>query len=544
MPLRRPVGYGDLSIKSGTVNEVATPSAETGFPRPPGTPADVIITGEARRPVTDPTLGIPSRSAARTPAKHRLVTVGDSITHGFQSMAISKTALSWPAIVAYQLGLIDELGGSPTSRFQFPTYDGYGGLPFNLEYCIRGMYERFGHLNLAEAPAAALSLAHLTWEIKHWWTREADSTWDPGPDLMHNLAVYSYDVQAAYARRLEDIEVAIAHPSLKDRLKPTTANDVDRAARRVLANADSYMTLTDVAEAHSNQGGIETLVVALGSNNVLDVVVGLDYAWATKEEEREHGHAWSPDFFAADWAGLVSKLRKISMGNVHHVILATVPHVTIVPILAATGERLRPDSRYYQYYTHYWLKDEFDPNHDPHLTGDQARAIDSAIDQYNEIVIDSVRAARNDGLDWYVLEMSGLLDRLAYKRYLKDEAHAARPSWWTEVGAYQLPDPLGNLNPAPDSQFFETTNNGRVGGGLIALDGVHPTTIGYGILAQEVMNVMKVAGVEFPSVSAEIDFEDLLCKDKLVSDPPITITPDFKIVGWLNEHLDMVKTLL
>lgn len=522
---------------------MVAPANGNEFPRPAGTPADVDIKGEARPPVTDPTLGIPVKNAARIPARHRLVAVGDSITHGFQSLAISKTNLSWPAIVAHQLGLIDELGAAATPQFRFPTYDGYGGLPFNLEYCIRGMLERFGQLGLVDAPAAVLSLAHLTWDIKHWWTHDADATWKPDPGLMHNLAVYSYDVQAAYTRNLELIEAAIASHSLKDLLKPTVPNDVDRAARRVFANADSLMTLVDIAQAHSEQGGIETLVVALGSNNVLDVVVGLNYLWATDEASRKHGRAWSPDFFAADWAPLIDKITNLSTNNVNHVILATVPHVTIAPILAATGERLRPDSRYYQYYTHYWLRDKFDPDCDPHLTGDQARAIDSAIDQYNEIIVDSVRTARNNGLDWYILEMSGLLDRLAYKRYLKDEAAPARPSWWAEVGAYQLPTSLANLDPVPDTRFFETANGGRVGGGLIALDGIHPTTIGYGILAQEVIRVMEAAQVEFPG-SADVDFGKLLQADSLVSHPPDTITPDFQIIGWLNEHLDLAKALL
>jgi hypothetical protein len=128
-------------------------------------------------------------------------------------------------------------------------------------------------------------------------------------------------------------------------------------------------------------------------------------------------------------------------------------------------------------------------------------------------------------------------------RDLKNEAAPARPSWWAEVGAYQLPIPLANLDPVPDTRFFETANGGRVGGGLIALDGIHPTTIGYGILAQEVIRVMEAAQVEFPG-SADIDFGKLLQADSLVSNPPDTITPDFQIIGWLNEHLDLAKALL
>ena len=88
----------------------------------------------------------------------------------------------------------------------------------------------------------------------------------------------------------------------------------------------------------------------------------------------------------------------------------------------------------------------------------------------------------------------------------------------------------------PDTRFFETANGGRVGGGLIALDGIHPTTIGYGILAQEVIRVMEAAQVEFPG-SADVDFGKLLQADSLVSNPPDTITPllttllIFKVTG-------------
>jgi len=83
-------------------------------PRPAGTPDDVKITWQARKPEADPTLGIPVTPTAAHGAPNRLVTIGDSITQGFQSLAISKASLSWPALVAERLG----------AEFRFPTYDG------------------------------------------------------------------------------------------------------------------------------------------------------------------------------------------------------------------------------------------------------------------------------------------------------------------------------------------------------------------------------------------------------------------------------------
>ena len=34
-------------------------------------------------------------------------------------------------------------------------------------------------------------------------------------------------------------------------------------------------------------------------------------------------------------------------------------------------------------------------------------------------------------------------------------------------------------------------------GGLFSLDGVHPTTVGYGLIAQEMIDIMVRAGVTF-----------------------------------------------
>jgi hypothetical protein len=107
---------------------------------------------------------------------------------------------------------------------------------------------------------------------------------------------------------------------------------------------------------------------------------------------------------------------------------------------------------------------------DPHITSDEARAIDAAIDAY-ETIIASVAAARHDGLDWYLFDMGSVPDRLATRRYINSPW--ARPAWWTP---YPLPPQLLALNPVPNTRFFRSGPEGRSDGGLFSLDGVHPTT--------------------------------------------------------------------
>ena len=102
-------------------------------------PAGLEINFEPRRPEFDPTLSIEVDVERRGEPRNRLVTIGDSITHGFMSGAIFRTDLSWPAIVAF------ELGEFPT--FRRPVYEspsGPGGIPLDIERALRSFEARFG----------------------------------------------------------------------------------------------------------------------------------------------------------------------------------------------------------------------------------------------------------------------------------------------------------------------------------------------------------------------------------------------------------------
>jgi hypothetical protein len=193
-----------------------------------------------------------------------------------------------------------------------------------------------------------------------------------------------------------------------------------------------------------------------------------------------------------------------------------------------------------------WIRDEdFDEESDQHITEDQARAVDSAIDAYNRTIIDSVAAARESGLDWYLFDLGGLLDRLASKRYLSDPA--AHPDWWTP---YPLLPELEGLNPVPNTRFFASGPGGRTDGGLFSLDGIHPTTIAYGVIAREVIQVMNTAQVEFRTPSGEpkagpgaVDFSRVLASDTLINRPPTSLSGNLATLGWLDDKLDWVRSL-
>lgn len=68
--------------------------------------ADALGRG-GRAPETDPALGIAVELPPADEPANRLVTIGDSLTHGFQSGAIFNTALSYPTIIAREFGCFD-----------------------------------------------------------------------------------------------------------------------------------------------------------------------------------------------------------------------------------------------------------------------------------------------------------------------------------------------------------------------------------------------------------------------------------------------------
>ena len=117
------------------------------------------------------------------------------------------------------------------------------------------------------------------------------------------------------------------------------------------------------------------------------------------------------------------------------------------------------------------------------------------------------------------MDLCGLLDSLAYRRFDDDPLAAKRNDWVP----YVLPMPIDML----DTRFFLSNEAGRIQGGLFGLDGIHPSITGYGILAQEILDVLAVAG----ATPHTIDFAALLQQDSLNSQPPALVQDMLEILA-------------
>jgi hypothetical protein len=489
----------------------------------PNTPPDVVVTDVLPPRIDDPTLGVPlgprdpDVPAPPTDPVHRLVTVGDSLTHGLTSGAVSRTDLSWPAVLARCLDV----------PFQVPAYGGpLGGLPFNIEGLLRRLQEEFGdRISAIEALSLPFALQRLADQNEDYWER-GDGSGPPRTDLRYdNLGIYGWDLRDSLSYTGGRAAARIAsNPAHDDLLGAVPSNDNDIAAWSVLAPFGVAATQIEAAAWHGRNGGIDTLVVVLGSNNALRAVVDKKVQWSGDGfddlDRKGSYNVWRPSHFAAEFAELVRAAEAI---GTRRVVFATVPHLTIAPIAKgvnpqAPGEKWRPGSRYFPFYTDPWINEaSFDPTKHRHLTHQQARAVDSAIDQYNGTIADAVRHARGHGRDWFLFDLCGVLDGLAYRRFVTDAEARARNAWQ----AQRLPAELADL----DTRFFRSDRTGRLQGGLFGLDGVHPTTSGYGIVADELVAVLATAGV----AAKHVDFAALRREDTLNQNPPALMATAFDI---------------
>lgn len=479
-------------------------------------------------------------------ARHRLVAIGDSMTQGFMGGAIHRPDLSYPAMLADALGV----GG----RFQLPDFGGAGGLPINIERIIRVLSHRYGE----EIPwwrtiEMMLLVRGLLDDTEDYWERgpgAGPQAWD-GPH--HNVAVWGFEVDDA--RTLTDAVSRRTITSPRDEfLRQFPSDSMYRTARRVhnprLDDATPEASAIESARALAADGGIENLIVYLGANNCLGTVASLsvqyvDPAHLDQPRPDRPGNLYRPEHFEVHYRRLADAIQRI---GAERVFVATVPHVTIPPVVRGVSPRgtVRDNPKngrtYWEYYTRPWVWDaDFDPDHHPKLKRSQAMEIDTFVDGYNEII---AREAKARG--WHVVDICHVLNELAFR------SHGGHPRyrWPAEAVAalernpdlrYLVHDHGGTQRVALDTRFYHVvpTNGGLPQdylvdeGGLFSLDAIHPTTAGYGIMAHEFRKTMVAANV--PDL-APLDWDRIFALDSLVASPPAMMTHLRKTLRRMDRH--------
>ncbi|MBA3539085.1 MAG: lipase, partial [Deltaproteobacteria bacterium] len=257
----------------------------------------------------------------------KLVALGDSLTQGFQSLAITRTDLAYPSMIAEAMGLA-------ASEFAYPDFAGCGGLPCSIEWLARRLEATHGaRITGLEWLAAARTLATYIDEVEAYWERGPGT--HPTPDvLFHNLAVWGFEVADSY--RVTPALCAAALRGTKDNWFKPPSEPRLRTALRVLDPARNPARATDTQlsiakKIRDRDGGIEHLIAWYGANNCLRTVVQLELN-ETGDAPPGVGSAftlWSPRAFEAEYVKLAGELAAL---GATHTYVATVPHVTIPPV--------------------------------------------------------------------------------------------------------------------------------------------------------------------------------------------------------------------
>jgi hypothetical protein len=222
----------------------------------------------------------------------------------------------------------------------------------------------------------------------------------------------------------------------------------------------------------------------------------------------------------------------------------------ISPEAAARKDDPLGGGKYYEYYTHFWVWDgDFCKNpHDyPHLTREDARRIEATIDGYNTLI---EQGAKDHG--WHVIPYCTVLDQLAFRRnqgrpgYRFPDAMVAALKNNSDTAWRVYPDaPDGSQRVLVDARYFNIKSDvkedktkfevmqDRYRGGLFSLDGMHPTTVGYGIMAHEALKVMKAAGVPGADPGA-LAWDKIVENDSLLRKVPEPVENLQNLMGFVS----------
>lgn len=456
--------------------------------------------------------------SSRSTYRHPLVVLGDSLSQGFQNNSIYRSDLGFAGFLARALDIDDS--------FRQPAFEYFGGLPLNMEMVIRELSSQYDHrtaLRWYRYPEVVFKVLNSARKVRNHWMRHETPLKTAGSTPYHNQSVWGYAINDAWqlTERLCS-EYIRNNPARQSMFSLFPGHAMYTTARHVLnpkfKREFADHTLVDNVNWFSGNGGIENLIVYLGNNHVTGSVTDLQVTYSEPDELLRYPHdrnytVMRPEHFEQLYRKLAERVARL---KVRRVFAGTIPYVTIPPITHGINDSGRVDSEYFDYYTKFWIWDEqFDPGKHRYLTREQAIDLDNTVDAYNKIIRD---VAREYG--WHVIPINRYVYAMATRRH-RGRTHLSFPDGLVE--ALQRNPDTGYLvqegRARLDTRYlgFDRDTGGLQQGGVFSLDGLHPTTIGYGLLAQLFYNHMQRNGVAFPR---PIDWDHIVASDTLITRPP------------------------
>ena len=451
--------------------------------------------------------------------KHKLVVVGDSISQGFQNGGIYRTDLSFPAFL--------NRCWEPQPRFDQPVFTAQAGIPLNLEVLTRGLADEFGDsIEWNEYLPAITHLYSTLKRIKNYWENRLKSLNKKRNIPYQNQSIWGFAMNDAWMiTENKSRDFIEKHPETYSIFDMLPDHAMYLTACMVLnpSSDEKFENFSQIdnAEYLQEHGGIENLIVTMGHNNIIGAVSDLKFILSEDDDlnrfpsERAYT-VYRPEHFEQEYRKLAEKISKIGADRV---ITQTIPYATIPPVSrGVNADKSRAGhTGYFDYYTRFWIWDEdFDPDIHPHLTKDEAILLDQHVDEYNNII-----RKISDEYGWITVPLNRYVSGIATRRlggeirlpYPEDFRQAMQRNPMT---AHLVED---RKRPKLSTDYIRIDEDtGKVyKGGIFGLDGIHPTTIGYGLIAHIYKETMEEAGITFDK---PLNWDHIISSDTLVTDPP------------------------
>ncbi len=405
-----------------------------------------------------------------------MMAIGDSLYQGVRSLTIKNgtTQLSALALAAEALGI----------RHKFSCPDPKRPILIDMEGWLR---------MLPDIGAIKQDLAE---NVDYWFAKPPSPS---GRLLFENVAVASSTIADLYTAtwRTADDDLGNLPRRAWGKIKKLKFDDVDFAATIKALNirftlnpsADAALknlTQVDLAAARKPK----RLLVNIGSNNGL-----WDMAFKAKPGARMK--------FKGELRQLAAKLSALP-AEVEHIYFnnlglpSTVPNLMPLPDMIEWDEDSKPGKgNYYEKY-----ENRFGLVYGS-LTGAQLRKLDERVRLANREAREILRRAFGNGRRLHFVDLETFL--LKY-----DAKHQKR----TRGNVVKLKNDKTLTNVMLNAGIF----GGFRHGGTQGLDGMHPTVVGYAMMAQQVLNAIKQA--EPGTTPSAIDLDEAFRRDKLLTDLP------------------------
>jgi hypothetical protein len=444
--------------------------------------------------------------------------MGDSMAQGFKNGGIYRTDLSFPALLARSMG--------NSVQFDTPSFSAQAGIPINIEVLIRGLAEKFGdQINLSNSVSVASEMYRTLSRIKSYWEGHLKSLKVDQPTPYHNQGVWGLSISDTmlihdkYCRNY----ISNNRPSysvfnvLPDHAMYITARLVLNPS---FDEAREKHTMVDNVEELQHDGGIENLIVCIGHNNIVGAVTKLKIVFSEEKDVETYFANRTCTVFRPEHFGreLRKLYEKVSAMNIKRVFVPTIPYITIPPAIRGVNEdRSQSAGGYFDYYARFWIWDEdFDPEKHPHLTRSDAILLDQVVDQYNEII----RRLANE-FDFHVVPVNRYVSAAARRRLGNLIIRPFPEPFLMALKNNDKTDYLLNEDGMPRISTDYLRLDEKTGkidrGGIFSLDGLHPSTIGYGLIANIYKMHMEKQGVRFEK---PFDWDFVIENETLITDPP------------------------